>query len=123
VLAALTAHPMKENVMTANEFRSMALGFSGAFESAHMDRPDFRFEGKIFATLGYPDEGWGGVKLTPVRQQSYVGKAPKVFVPCKGAWGRAGSTSVHLALAGKKLVRAALGAAWENVTTKIRKKG
>jgi hypothetical protein len=40
--------------MTADDFRSLALGFPETEERAHMDHPDFRVRGKIFATLGYP---------------------------------------------------------------------
>jgi hypothetical protein len=60
------------------------------------------------------------VKLTPAQQQSYVGKAPEVFVPCKGAWGRGGATSVHLASARKNVVQAAIEAALQNVTAKVK---
>ena len=38
--------------MTANEFRGLALALPEAVESSHMDHPDFRVRGKIFATLG-----------------------------------------------------------------------
>ena len=109
--------------MTADEFRGMALGFPEALESAHMNHPDFRTGGKIFATLGYPDDGWGMVKLTPEQQKLYVSKAPEVFVPCKGAWGRGGATSVHLALVKEDMLRTALGSAYHNVHDKPLKEG
>src|SRR5687768_5683901 len=100
--------------MTADEFRDIALGFPDAVESSHMDHPDFRVGGRIFATLGYPSSEWGCVNLTP-EEQRRVGKAePDVFVPVKGAWGRAGATQVNLRAAGKGSVRAALRAAWQN---------
>jgi hypothetical protein len=51
--------------MTATDFRKLALSFPGTVESAHMHHPDFRIRGKIFATLGYPDDDWGMVKLLP----------------------------------------------------------
>ena len=108
--------------MTADEFRKMALGFPGAFESSHMDHPDFRVEGKIFATLGYPDETSGMVKLTPGQQRSFIRRAPDVFSPCNGAWGRGGSTSVHLTSAKKSLLQLALEAAYRNVANKAKKK-
>ena len=41
--------------MTADEFRNLALSLPEAAENAHMNHPDFRVCGKIFATLG-PDE-------------------------------------------------------------------
>ena len=50
--------------MTPNEFRELALSFPEAIESAHMRHPDFRVAGKIFATLGYPDENSAMVKLS-----------------------------------------------------------
>ena len=108
--------------MTADKFRSLALEISGAIESSHMDHPDFRIAGRIFASLGYADDEHGMVKLTPEQQQSFLKKAPKVFVPCAGAWGRQGSTSVYLAEAKADLLRTALEAASKNVVAK-RKKG
>ena len=56
--------------MTADEFRAAALKVTGAIESSHMSHPDFRVNGKIFASLGYPDEGWGMVKLTATQRFS-----------------------------------------------------
>ena|SRR5437773_5738869 len=104
--------------MTATKFRSLALSFPGAFESAHMGHPDFRVEGKIFATLGYPDEKSGMVKFTPAQQKTFLKKAPGVFDPCSGMWGRRGATSVHLPSASISLVRAALDAAWQNAQSR-----
>src|SRR5689334_13176394 len=82
--------PVKYRLMTANKFRSMALEISGAVESSHMNHPDFRIGGKIFATLGYPNDEHGMVKLTPEQQRKYLKKAPGVFHPCAGAWGKGG---------------------------------
>jgi hypothetical protein len=107
--------------MTADEFRRWALEISGAHESSHMDHPDFRIGGKVFASLGYPDADHGMVKLTPEQQQTFLNEAPSVFAPCAGAWGRQGSTSVALAAAKVNLVRAALDAASTNVTSKKKK--
>jgi len=108
--------------MTADEFRKMALRFPGAIESAHMNHPDFRFNGKIFATLAPPHQSWGMVKLTPEQQRSFVGEAPAVFSPCNGVWGQRGATFVHLASATKNGVQAALDAAWKNITSPAKKK-
>ena len=86
-----------------------------------MDHPDFRLGGKIFASLGYPDDEHGMVKLTPEQQRAFLKKAPKVFAPCAGMWGKRGATNVHLASARVELIRAALAAAAGNVAPK--KKG
>jgi hypothetical protein len=53
-----------------------------------MSHPDFRVGGKIFASLGYPDDKHGMVKLTPEQQRTFQHKAPGVFQPCAGAWGK-----------------------------------
>jgi hypothetical protein len=57
-----------DSTMTTADFRRLALALPETAEHAHMDHPDFRVRGKIFATLGYPAQGWGRVKLTPEQQ-------------------------------------------------------
>jgi YjbR protein len=104
--------------MTADDFRKLALSFPEAAESRHMHHPDFRVRGKIFATLGYPNERWGMVKLTPAQQTRFVISHPDVFVPANGAWGRAGATTVNLSAARKSVLLPALDAAWGNVALK-----
>ena len=94
--------------MTANDFRKIALNLPDATESAHMDHPDFRVGGKIFATLGYPDASWAMVSLRPVDQDLFIQADPLAFVPVKGAWGKQGATNVRLSKATKALVKRAL---------------
>jgi hypothetical protein len=96
----------------------MALELPEAEESSHMAHPDFRVRGKVFATLGYPDQDWGMVKLPPEQQEMLSKAEPAVFVPVKGGWGRKGATSVRLKAAKKAEVRGALLAAWRNVAPK-----
>jgi hypothetical protein len=108
--------------MTATDFRKLSLDLPGAVESQHMNHPDFRVNGKIFATLGYPNENTAMVKLTPPQQRSFIRKAPDVFRPCSGVWGERGATNVHLPAATKGVIRAALDAAWKNVIGKAKKK-
>jgi len=98
--------------MTANQFRKMALILPDVEERAHMEHPDFRVGGKVFATLGYPDKKWGMVKLTPEQQRNFVPAHPGVFVPAPGAWGRQGSTLVLLKAADAETVQEAMEAAW-----------
>ena len=103
--------------MTADEFRNLALSFSGAVEQSHMGHPDFRVGKKIFATLG-PKEAWGMVKLTPEQQTLFVDKEPKVFEPIKGGWGLKGATKVNLEPATEPNVLQSLRAAWQNIISK-----
>ena len=100
--------------MTPREFRKLALSFPETVEAQHMGHPDFRVAGKIFASLGYPGPGWGVVKLTPRQQHALTRRAPRVFTPVKGTWGRRGNTMVDLEAAAPATVRQALRAAWCN---------
>src|SRR2546430_14791880 len=108
--------------MTIDHFRRMALEIPTAVEQSHMNHPDFRIAGRIFASLGVPDENWGMVKLTPEQQRGFIRKAPRDFKPCSGAWGRQGYTNVYLASAKASVVRAALDAAAKNVASRGKKK-
>lgn len=97
--------------MTEKDFRRLALGLNGAVEAAHMGHPDFRVNGRIFATLKH-DGRAGMVKLTPAAQQEFIDRDPAVFEPESGAWGRQGCTRVHLADADVEAVGEALTIAW-----------
>jgi hypothetical protein len=97
--------------MTAAEFRRLALSMPEAIESAHMNHPDFRVGGKIFATLS-PGEEYGVVMLSPEEQKEFVAIMPKAFAPVKGAWGRNGSTRVELSAVKLAPLRKAMAAAW-----------
>jgi hypothetical protein len=104
--------------MTADQFRRLALSLPETAESAHMNHPDFRVKGKIFATLG-PGEKWGMVKLTPEQQAEFMEAEPDIFEPCPGAWGERGCTNVKLRAARKETVRKAILAAWHNTAPKL----
>src|SRR5260370_38382927 len=66
----------------------------------------------LHATLGYPEDGWAMVKLTPIEQEMFLKAQPAVFHPCAGAWGRRGATRVRLKAARKPTLRRALEEAW-----------
>ena len=102
--------------MGPEEFRKLARRLRGAEEREHMDHPDFRLGGKIFATLGYPNESFAMVRLTPELQAQFVKEDPDIFAPVKGAWGKQGATHVRLKAvkkAAREKVVQALAAAWE----------
>jgi hypothetical protein len=98
--------------MTPADFRKIALSLPETSESAHMDHPDFRVGGKIFATLGYPDENHGMVVLPPEEQGRFVKSDPAAFAPAKGAWGLRGSTCVRLEAVAVATLRRAIEIAW-----------
>jgi len=87
-----------------------------------MRHPDFRVGGRIFATIGWPDQAWGMVKLTPEQQAEFIKAAPKVFIPVSGKWGLKGSTNVRLSEVDKATLNAALTTAWQNVVLMPSKK-
>jgi hypothetical protein len=107
--------------MKPNDFRSIALGMQGAVESAHMGHPDFRVNGRIFATLSADDQ-WGMVKLPPEHQDEFVRANPSTFVPASGAWGRQGCTMVQLKSAGGDTVGEAMTLAWQHTAHSTAKK-
>src|SRR6201994_4245652 len=101
--------------MSASRFRKVALGLPEAVEGAHQGHADFRVGKRIFATLGYPDEAWGMVKLTIEQQSMLVESEPEIFRPVPGGWGKHGSTNVRLAKADPATLKSALTLAWENI--------
>jgi hypothetical protein len=96
-----------------HDFRRIALGLADAIESAHMGHPDFRVNGRIFATLHH-DRASGMVKLTPEQQQTFVRAHQTTFTPESGAWGRQGCTRVCLAGVDAEALGEALTLAWQN---------
>jgi hypothetical protein len=108
--------------MTPAAFAKIALSLDGAVEGAHGGHADFRADGRVFASLGYPDKDWGMVKLRPEQQQMLVAAEPGMFTPVKGTWGLRGATSVRLAEVDARTLRSALTMAWQNVTAPKPKK-
>ncbi|HTZ83403.1 MAG TPA: MmcQ/YjbR family DNA-binding protein [Candidatus Acidoferrales bacterium] len=104
--------------MTPAAFRKIALSLPETEQGFHMNHPDFRVAGKIFATLGYPDKTRGMVKLSPEDQHNFSKDYPAAFIPVKGAWGRRGATSVILKAAENEVLARAIQAAWRNTAPK-----
>src|SRR3989475_10376332 len=94
-------------------FRRLALALKGVFEGAHMGHPDFRVNGRIFATL-HADERFGMVKLTPEQQGGFVAEHPETFTSENGAWGRQGCTRVQLKSVHEEVLGEALTLTWQN---------
>ena len=103
-------------------FRRLALSLTGAVEQAHMGHPDFRANGRIFATLHH-DDRHGMVKLTPEDQQRVLQAHPDVFAPENGAWGRQGCTRVRLDAVDEETLGEALTLAWQNTKARRTAKG
>ena len=100
--------------VNATQFRRMALAMAGAVEGAHMGHPDFRANGRIFATL-HAGNKTGMVRLSPDHQKQFLEADPETFSPASGAWGRQGCTIVRLASAGEELLGEAMTLAWQDI--------
>ncbi len=103
--------------VTDKSFRRIALAMEGAVEGEHMDHPDFRVNGRIFATLKH-DLKAGMVVLTPGHQEQFVREHPDAFEPESGAWGRQGCTRVRLSAVDEEALGEAMTLAWQNVVRK-----
>jgi hypothetical protein len=114
---AVCENSPQQHVLSPKDFRRIALGMEDAIEGAHMGHPDFRVNGRIFATLHH-DRQWGMVKLTPDQQQKFVREHPTTFVPENGAWGRGGCTAVRLDAVGEDTLGEAMTLAWQNTARK-----
>jgi hypothetical protein len=113
--------------MKAADFRRIAISLEGAEEGSHMGAPDFRVQGRIFATLASQNQGYGNLMLSPELQADFVGELPDIFLPIPGGWGRMGSTHICLAKASEELLTGALRTAWnlrleKNTRSKTKKK-
>ena len=103
--------------MTEHSFRKIACGFPGAEEREHMGHPDFRANGRIFATL-HGDGATGMVKLMPDQQARFVREQRDAFSPENGAWGRQGCTRVTLEAVDENTLGDAMTLAWQNSAAK-----
>jgi hypothetical protein len=101
--------------MSPDEFRRIALKLPGVIEGSHQGHADFRVGQRIFATLGYPDQEWGMVKLSAEQQSMLVEAEPEIFRPVPGGWGKRGSTNICLAAADQTTLKSALTLGWSNI--------
>ena len=109
--------------MKVADFRRIALSLPGAEESSHLGHPDFRVEGRIFATLASAKQGYGNLMLTLEQQQAFVEEGPEVFLPLAGGWGRLGMTHIRLDAAQEDVLYGALHSAWKLRVEKNAKSG
>jgi hypothetical protein len=104
----------EEVLHDVSAYRRLALAMPGAVESSHMGAPDFRINGKIFATLAYGQKGLGTLMLTPEQQAMFLAEAPEYFSAAPGGWGRRGMTLVR-ADAPESVLAGALSTAFHTV--------
>src|SRR5947207_5720978 len=99
-------------IMTAADFRRIALSLEGVEEYPHAGLPAFRVGGRKFASLASQAAGYGNLMLTLGQQAAFVEEAPDIFLPIAGGFGKMGHTHIRLAAASKDVLTGALRAAW-----------
>ena len=100
--------------MKPADFRRIALGLPGTEEKSHFGVADFRVGGRIYAELGWPDAGFGSLKLTRDQQEMLMDAEPGMFERAPGAFGQKGATLVQLAVVDAPTLKSALTMAWRN---------
>lgn len=103
--------------MTPAQFRKLALSMPAAVEGSHHDHPDFRANGRVFASL-HPDGARAMVKVPPAEQRRLVAERGDAFAPANGAWGRAGCTMVVLGEVGVAELVTPMTLAWQETVAR-----
>ena len=106
---------VSSKMVTVAQARKIALSMPQAEELKHHGHPDFRVNGKIFATL-WPDQSTAVVKLPLADQAALVQMDPDAF--SLNAWSYQGATTVHLKHIALVQFRKVVQAAWRNVAPK-----
>jgi hypothetical protein len=107
-------------MVTAQEFRLLALALEGTTEAPHVDRTAFRVA-RIFATLA-PDGATGNLRIAPDEQELKCLLQPAAFAPVPNRWGAQGWTTVRLGAIGLPELRDALEQAWRHAQPRGRRK-
>lgn len=102
-------------MVTIAQARKVALSMPQAEEFQHHGHPDFRINGRIFATL-WPDQSTAVVKLPLADQAALVQMDPDAF--SLNAWSYQGATTVHLKHIKLAQFRNVVQAAWRTVAPK-----
>ncbi|MCE3288871.1 MAG: hypothetical protein K0R83_883 [Caulobacter sp.] len=103
--------------MTQDDIRALALSLPLAEEHPHFDRPSFRVQGKIFATL--PPGGEEVVlKLLPEIKESLKQSDPAAIRALPGGWDRGGWTLIAIGSMDDEKLADLIRLAWRQVAPK-----
>ncbi|CAN5390513.1 hypothetical protein BH10PSE4_BH10PSE4_45510 [soil metagenome] len=98
--------------MTPDEFMDLAAGIGPDVQRKPvLDTVQYRVGAKVFATLGWPAEGWAVVKLNAGDQRRALA-ASNAFAREPGRRRNSGVTLIHLKTVDRALLAEVLGAAW-----------
>jgi hypothetical protein len=94
----------------------MIFALDGATESSHMNHPDFRVNGRIFASLS-PDDTLVNMKITPANLDLLMRQDPDTF---KDVWGGRW-LGVTLSRVSRPVLRSLLHDAWSMTVAQPRR--
>jgi hypothetical protein len=94
--------------------KQLVLSLPEVEEKSHFERPDFRVNNKIFASL-HEDKFCMMVKLSVNDQSVFCAFDETIIYPVPGGWGRKGATLVNLKKVKKSMLLDALTTAWKTV--------
>ena len=104
--------------MISNQrFREMALAFSEAIEVPHFEKPSFRVNKKIFATLDERAER-ACLPFSEIDQSLFTTFDKSVIYPVPNKWGKQGWTFIELKKVEEETLLDALKAAYRKVAPK-----
>ncbi|CAN5178461.1 hypothetical protein BH23BAC1_BH23BAC1_47560 [soil metagenome] len=108
--------------MSTEEFRKLALSFSGTVEAPHFDRTAFKVVNKrTFATL-HEKSGTAHIKFSEVDQPVFCSFENNAVYPVPNKWGLQGWTTFELEKVPPELVLDALDTAYKEVVKSKNKK-
>ena len=103
-------------MVSATQFRELALGLPGAQEQETWGHPTFRVRDKIFASMS-DDGAMATVKATPEEQEALVGGDPETYGVASHV-GRFGWTTVRLDRVDADELRELVVEAWRRTAPK-----
>jgi predicted DNA-binding protein (MmcQ/YjbR family) len=104
-------------LISAEQFRKLALSLTDAEEEGHFDKISFRVRKKIFATFD-AKASRACLKLTVKDQQSFISTDQSIVYPVPNKWGQQGWTFVELQKVNRDLIKELLRVAYETVARK-----
>jgi predicted DNA-binding protein (MmcQ/YjbR family) len=101
--------------MTPQQFRDLALSFSGTEENPHFYRAAFKvIKKRIFATM-HEVSNTVNMKLTIANQKAFCKLDKKNVYPIPNKWGESGWTTFEIQKVEREIILAALEAAYQDV--------
>jgi predicted DNA-binding protein (MmcQ/YjbR family) len=104
-------------MVSVDTFRKLALEFDEAVEQPHFEKPSFRVNKKLFATLDQKNETVT-LKLSEIDQSVFCSFDKSIIYPVSGIWGKQGWTIVELKKVRKEMFQDALTVSYCNVAPK-----